>query len=71
MNSDLPRPQNNSQTISQTNSEIKNEKAKAKLARIPVKIQTTPNSSRERLPKDYYINIPKASDTKKIKNLEI
>ena len=69
MHSDLPRPQNNSQTSSQTNSEIKNEQAKAKLARIPVKIQTTPNSSRERLPKDYYINIPKASDTKKIKNL--
>jgi len=52
------------------NNLTKKDIAKAKLARIPIKIQPTPNSQRKRLPKEYYINIPKASDPTKIKNLK-
>ena len=54
----------------QSSSELKNIAAKQKLARIPVKIQATPNIQRKRLPKDYYIEIPKLTELQKIKNLQ-
>ena len=54
----------------QSSSELKNIAAKQKLARIPIKIQATPNTQRKRLPKDYYIEIPKVTESQKIKNLQ-
>jgi lipoic acid synthetase len=47
----------------------KKEIAKKKLARIPIKINPTPNSERKRLPEHYKIAIPKASEKDKIRNL--
>ena len=61
---------NPNQLTNLTNSEQKNLAAQQKLARIPVKIQPTPNSARARLPKEYYIQIPNASETQKIQNLQ-
>ena len=67
-----PKYQSQNQTPNSPSSITINKKTKAqaKLARIPVKIQPTPNSKRERLPNEYYIQIPKVSDIKKLNNLK-
>lgn len=42
----------------------------AKLSRIPVKIEMTPASARERLPKWLYVDLPKASEASEIQRIK-
>lgn len=45
---------------------LKKQRGMEKLARIPIKIQPIKNQDRKRLPREYYINIPKASEGNQI-----
>ncbi len=51
---------------------FRKQKGQEKLARIPIKIEAITNQDRERLPREYYLNLPKASEGNsiaRIKNL--
>jgi lipoic acid synthetase len=51
---------------------LKKQRGQEKLARIPIKIEAITNQDRERLPREYYLNLPKASEGNaiaRIKNL--
>lgn len=49
---------------------LKKQRGQEKLARIPIKIQPIENKDRPRLPREYYINIPKASEGNKINQIK-
>ncbi|NCX93404.1 MAG: lipoyl synthase [Gammaproteobacteria bacterium] len=49
---------------------LKKQRGQEKLARIPVKIQPISNQDRPRLPREYYIRIPKASEGNQINRIK-